>query len=291
MGRVNFTKVNIILEVTIMKKLTTIFTLLAICTTLTGCNKNTPISATSTTSSTVESTTSVVESASSGVELTWDYVENALNNGDTADMSYTVSDVYEDNGNKCFDVEMVYKDEFSMCSKNTYETDGTYLGSVYSLKACDNYSFEDLSVVTYFGEIERCSDTELVSTLQTLEGMVSLEEDKRLIERQVADIQSMHSFQDSYNQLMEELINVDITLSDKENYKTVTIYADTTYCLHVTNADGMVACQTTDTELMEINPSGDNTLEVKPLKNGNGKITISDTKGNSCVVTVYINMN
>ena len=111
MGRVNFTKVNIILEVIMMKKLTIIFTLLAIFATLTGCSKDTTTSVSSTTSSTVESTTSVVESASSSVELTWDYIENALNNGDTAGMTYTVSDVYEDNGNKCFDVEVVYKDE------------------------------------------------------------------------------------------------------------------------------------------------------------------------------------
>ena len=273
-----------------MNKIISAFTLLAICATLTGCSKTTTTSVPSTTASTAESTTAVVESTSPNTKLTWDYIENVLDNGDTADMTYTVSDVYEDNGNKCFDVEMVYKDEFSTCIKNTYETDGTYLGSIYSLKACDNYSFEDLSNVVYFGEIEICSDTELVSTLQTLEGMVSLEKDKQLVEHQVADLKSIHSIQDSYDQMMEELINVDITLSDKENYKTVTIYADTTYCLHVTNADGMVACQTTDTDLMEINPSGDNTLEVKPLKNGDGKITISDTKGNSCVVTVYINM-
>lgn len=274
-----------------MNKIISVFAIFAICATLTGCSKDTPTSVPSTAESAAESTTSVVESASPNTELTWDYIENVLDTGDTSDMTYTVSDVYEDNGNKCFDVEAVYKDEFSTCIKNTYETDGTYLGSVYSLKACDNYSFEDLSDVTYFGEIERCSDTELVSTLQTLEGMVSLEKDKQLIERQVADIKSMHSIQDSYDQMMEDLINVDVTLSDRENYKMITIYADTTYCIHVTNADGMVACQTTDTELMEINPSSDNTLEVKPLKNGDGKITISDTKGNSCVVTVYINMN
>ena len=121
--------------------------------------------------------------------------------------------------------------------------------------------------------------------------MVSLEEDKRLIERQVADIQSMHSFQDSYNQLMEELTNMDVTLSEHGNKEILTVFSNDTHYIHVTNADGMVACQTTDTELMEINSSGGNTLEVKPLKNGNGKITISDTKGNSCVVTVYINMN
>lgn len=273
-----------------MNKIISVFALLAICATLTGCSKDTPTSAPSTTASTAESATSVVESTSPNTELTWDYMVNALNNGDTADMVYTVSDVYEDSGYKCFDVEMVYKDEFSMCIKNTYETDGTYLGSRYILKACDNYSFEDSTPASDFGEIESCSNTEIVTTLQTLEGMVSLEKDKRLVERQVADLKSMHSIQDSYDQMMEDLINVDVTLSDSENYKMITIYADTTYRIHVTNADGMVACQTTDTELMEINPSGDNTLEVKPLKNGDGKITISDTKGNSCVVTVYINI-
>ena len=88
--------------------------------------------------------------------------------------------------------------------------------------------------------------------------------------------------------IAQEFINVDVTLSDRESYEMVTIYADTTYCIHVTNAGGMGACQTTDTELMEITPSSDNTLEVKPLKNGDGNITISDTEGNSCVVTLFI---
>lgn len=228
--------------------------------------------------------------SSPSTELTWDYVQNALNTGDTADITYVISDVYEDNGNKCFDTDMVYKDEFSMCIKNIYETDGKYLGSRYIMKARGNYTFEDMSSVTYFGEIESYSDTEVVSTLQTLEGMVSLEKDKQLIERQIADIKSMNSFEDSYNQMMEEVTNMDVALSESGAKEILTVFSDDIYYIHVINADGMVACQTTDTELMEVTPSSDNTLEVKPLKNGDGKITISDTNGNSCVVTVFVRM-
>lgn len=227
---------------------------------------------------------------SSNSELAWDYIEDALSNGNATNMTYVVSDVYDDGSTTCFDVKMVYRNEFSMCIKNIYETDGTYLGSKYMLEACAGYSFEDLSAITYFGELESCDNKQLVSTLQTLEGMTSLEADKRLIERQVADMQSMHNIQDSYDKMMEELTNMDVTLSESGTREMLNIFSDDTHYIHVLNTDGVVACQTTDTDLIEINTSNTNTLEVKPLKNGNGKITISDTNGNYCVITVYVNM-